>query len=149
MALADTSTRVTTPALDVIPDEILQLVLYFISPEENLRGAQLASRRFHRLANEPLLWRYHCRHAFVHWSPAHDITARLAGRVSEVDWKSLFIQRKKTNFYIAQEFDHVVATKLGRSGKYEQICLLGNDAKDFLMEQSHTSDDAEDVLARR
>ncbi|KAG7134557.1 hypothetical protein HYQ45_007528 [Verticillium longisporum] len=137
------------PTLEEIPDEIIHHILSFVSPENNLLRVQLLSRRLNTIANEPLLWRQHCRTAFTYWGPDHDFQAKLDGKVSDVDWKALFLVRKATNARISNLFDGILATKLGRVRRFEQICLLGYDAKDFLLEQCHTIDTADDVLARR
>ncbi|EEY23624.1 F-box domain-containing protein [Verticillium alfalfae VaMs.102] len=137
------------PTLEEIPDEIIHHILSYVSPENNLLSVQLLSRRLNTIANEPLLWRQHCRTSFKYWGPDHDFQAKLDGKVSDVDWKGLFLVRKATNARISNLFDGILATKLGRVRRFEQICLLGYDAKDFLLEQCHTIDTADDVLARR
>jgi F-box protein 21 len=45
--------------------------------------------------------------------------------------------------------DGVIATKLGQLKRMQGICEMGYDVKDYLLEQCHVDDDAEDVLARR
>ena len=137
------------PALEDIPDEILQHVVSYVSPRDNLARVQLTSRRLNRLANEPLLWKWHCQHTFAYWDPSHNFSAKLAGKVFDVDWKALFLLRKARESRISTLFDGILATQLGRARKFEQICLLGYDAKDYLLEQSRTIDTADDVLARR
>lgn len=137
------------PSLDQIPDEIIHHILTFVSPEDNLLCVQLLSRRLNTLANEPLLWRQHCQTSFAHWDPSHDLPAKLGAKVSDVDWKGLFLLRKARNARISNLFDGILATKFGRVKKFEQICRLGYDAKDFLLEQCRTIDSADDVLARR
>lgn len=137
------------PTLDQIPDEIIHHILSFVSPEDNLRNVQLLSRRLQLLANEPILWRQHCQTSFQYWNPAHDFSAKLRGRVSDVNWKSLYLLRKARNAQVSNLFDAILATKLGRARRFEQICRLGYDAKEFLVEQSRTIDTADDVLARR
>ncbi|KAL2752215.1 hypothetical protein ACRALDRAFT_1066266 [Sodiomyces alcalophilus JCM 7366] len=137
------------PRLDQIPDEIIHHILTFVSPEDNLLRVQLLSRRLNALANEPLLWRQHCRTSFAHWDPSHDLPGKLGAPVSDVDWKALFLLRKARNVHVANLFDSILATKFGRMEKFEQICRLGYDARDFLLEQCHTIDSADDVLARR
>ena len=137
------------PSIHVTPDEILRQILYFVSPDDNLSSIQPLSKRFYLLANEPLLWRYHCRFSFRYWHDDHGFHDKLQRKVSETDWKALYLVRKKRNARLALLLDSVLATKVGRLRKFEQICLLGYDAKDFLLEQCNTSDAAEDVLARR
>ncbi|ROT42735.1 F-box domain-containing protein [Sodiomyces alkalinus F11] len=137
------------PCLDQIPDEIIHHILTFVSPEDNLLRVQLFSRRLNALANDPILWRQHCRTSFAHWDPRHDLPAKLDADVASVDWKALFLLRKARNVHISNLFDGILSTKLGRVRKFEQICRLGYDAKDFLLEQCRTIDSADDVLARR
>jgi F-box protein 21 len=136
-------------ALDQMPDEIFQRLLYYVSPEDNLLNFQLLSRRLNRLANEPLLWRYHCRNSFKYWSPDHQFHEKLQDLVSVVNWKELFIIRRRRNTRTALLLDGILATKIGRLKKFEQICLLGYDAKDFLLDQCQAEDACIDVLARR
>lgn len=136
-------------ALDDVPDEILKHLLGYVSPEDNLLIVQLLSRRLNRLANEPLLWKSHCLNSFKYWNPDHDFRQKLEEPVKDVDWKSLYILRKQRTARIAHLFDGILATQVGRLHKFEQICTLGYDAKDFLLEQYHADDELEDVLARR
>lgn len=145
----DLSLVAKMPALEEVPDEILQHILSYISAHDNLKTVQLLSRRLNRLANEPLLWRQHCKRNFTYWNPSHNFPAKLAGRVSDVDWKALFLLRKARDAQISSLFDGMLSTQLGRARRFEQICLLGYDAKDFLLEQCRTIETADDVLARR
>lgn len=137
------------PSLDDVPDEIIRQILDFVSPDNNLACVQLLSKRFNHLANEPLLWRYHCRTSFHYWHSDHRFREKLEQKAPEVDWKALWTTRKRANVRIANLLDGILSTKVGRLKKLEQICLLGYDAKDFLLEQCHADDCAEDVLARR
>ncbi|KAF7561970.1 hypothetical protein G7046_g2148 [Stylonectria norvegica] len=134
---------------DQVPDEIIQQLLYYISPEDTLNHVLVLSRRLNRLAHEPLLWRYHCRSAFTFWSPEHGFQRTLRERASDVDWKRLYTLRRNRNVRISILLDEILATKVGRLKKFEEICRLGYDAKDFLLAQCKADDTAEDVLARR
>ncbi|KND93099.1 hypothetical protein TOPH_02113 [Tolypocladium ophioglossoides CBS 100239] len=136
-------------SLDRVPDEIIQHLLYYVSPRDNLRGLQLLSRRFHRLANEPLLWRLHCRDSFRYWHPDHGLRHKLRLKVAEVEWKRLFGLRTRQNSLVARLLDDIIATKVGRLKRFEAIARLGYDAKDFLLEQCRTDESADDYLARR
>ncbi|SPO01368.1 uncharacterized protein DNG_04044 [Cephalotrichum gorgonifer] len=139
----------TPPALGSFPNEIILHILYFLPPEDNLLAFQLLSSHLSRLANTPSLWRYHCSNSFKYWNPDHEFQRKLRAPVSEVDWKRLFLERKQRNERIALLFDGMLATRLGRMWKFEQVCHLGYDAKDFLVEQCHADESLEDVLARR
>jgi F-box protein 21 len=131
------------------PDEIIQHLLYYLSAEDNLSSVQLVSKRLHRLASENLLWRHHCQNAWKYWHPDHDYEQKLEALPSEVDWKHLFILRKRRNARISNLLDGILATRVGRVRKFEQICSLGYDAKDFLLEQCRVDESRDDVLARR
>ncbi|KAK3376009.1 hypothetical protein B0T24DRAFT_617763 [Lasiosphaeria ovina] len=137
------------PSLDIFPDEIIRHVLLFVSPEDTLQSIQLLSRRFYHIGNEALLWKSHCQNSFNYWHPDHRLSTKLAARASSVKWKELWITRKRKNTKVALLLDDILATKVGQLSKLKQICLLGYDAKDYLLEQCHTDDSADDVLARR
>ncbi|KAJ3468438.1 hypothetical protein MRS44_002503 [Fusarium solani] len=132
-----------------VPDEIIQHLLYYISPEDTLASFQLISHRLRRLANEPLLWRYHCQSNFKFWHPEHRFHQRLRDRAPATPWKKLFIIRKCRNAQINRLLDEILATKVGRLRRFEKVCRLGYDAKDFLLEQCDADDSIDDHLARR
>ncbi|KAL2024768.1 hypothetical protein VTK56DRAFT_5589 [Thermocarpiscus australiensis] len=136
-------------SLEDFPDEIIRHILFFLPPEDNLESFQLLSRRFHHLANESLLWRWHCQSSFRYWHPDHKFHEKLTARASSVDWRGLWIKRKRNNIKVARLLDGVLSTKVGQLKRLQQICELGYDAKDYLLEQCHVDDSAEDVLARR
>ncbi|KID62404.1 F-box protein, partial [Metarhizium hybridum] len=135
-------------SLDRVPDEIIQHLLHHVSPEDTLQCFQLLCHRSHRLANEGLLWRYHCRSTFRYWHPDHGFGQKLHAAVASVDWKRLFLLRARRNRTVSQLFDAILKTKVGRLRKIERICRLGYDAKDFLLVQCHAPESAPDVLAR-
>lgn len=132
-----------------IPDEIVRHILWYLPPEDTLLSFQLLSRRYHHIANEPLLWRWYCQKSFRYWHPRHRFHEKLAALASSVDWKGLWITRKQINKRIAQLLNEVLRTKVGQMRNLGQICEMGYDAKDYLLEQCHCDENAEDVLARR
>ena len=136
-------------SLDAFPDEIIRHILSFVSPEDTLSSIELLSHRFHHLTNEPLLWKHYCRASFTYWHPDHRLQEKLGARASSVEWKKLWLTRKRGNANVARLLDSVLTTKVGQSKKLQQICRLGYDAKDYLLEQSHCPDSADDALARR
>ncbi|KAH8887068.1 hypothetical protein GQ53DRAFT_827620 [Thozetella sp. PMI_491] len=136
-------------SLSVFPEDIIRVILRFLPPEDNLSAVPRLSRRFHLVANEPLLWRYYCCITWRYWDPAHAFREKLLLRASSVDWKALWILRRRTQAQVAGLFDDILATKAGQLGRFKQLCLKGYDAKDFLLDQCHTDDQAEDVLSRR
>ncbi|KAI1082609.1 hypothetical protein F5B20DRAFT_531966 [Whalleya microplaca] len=134
---------------DALPDELVHQILQYVSPDETLSKVAFLSRRFHRVAQEPLLWRRYCNDNFRYWNANHCIKYRLQSKVHDTDWKRLFILRRGRNAYIAKLIDGIVASRISRLQKIEQICQYGYDAKDYLLSQCNISDSAEDVLARR
>lgn len=136
-------------SLDQLPDDIIQHLLYCLSPGDTLSGFQLTCRRFALLSSEPLIWRYHCVNAFRYWHPGHEFPVKVRAPVAEVDWKGLFIFRRSRNCAISKIFDEILETKVCRFAKIGSIAELGYDAKDFLLEQTKCSEAADDVLARR
>lgn len=136
-------------SLEQVPDEVIQCLFYYVSPQDNLGGLQLASRRLHRLANERLLWRYQCRNSFTYWHPRHSFRHKLQRGGADVDWKHLFILRARQNRLVASLLDAITATKVGRLKRFETVARLGYDAKDFLLAQCQTDESAKDYLARR
>lgn len=131
------------------PDEIIRHVLLYVPPEDALLSIQLVSRRFFWLGNEPLLWKHHCRRSFTYWHPDHEFQWKLAERATSIKWKRLWVARKKTNIKVARLLDGVIETKVGQLKRIQQICHMGYDAKDYLLEQCHCDPSAEDFLARR
>lgn len=135
--------------LEQLPDEIVQHLLYYISPEDTLCGFQYLSHRFKRLANESLLWKYYCQSSFQFWHPEHDLQGKLKCRASDVDWRHLYLLRKARNDQVSYLLDGILASKVGRLRRFEEICQFGYDAKDFLLKQCHAHEDLPDVLSRR
>lgn len=136
-------------SLNEIPAELVRHVFLYVSPEDNLRAIQTLSRRLHKLADDTLLWRHYCRISYKYWAPEHDLARKLASPASYVDWKRLWLRRRHDNDQVAHLLDQILSTKVGRLWKFGQICRLGYDAKDYLLDQCHAGDDVEDVLARR
>lgn len=131
-----------------LPDEIVQQILFYISPEDTLH-VQNTSKRLTRLANEPLLWRHHCRTTFKYWDSKHRIRQKFSGNVGDVDWKKIYFYRRDVDFQTTQALDGILAGQIGRIEKFESISQFGYDAKDTLQRHCETGDGVEDVLARR
>ncbi|KAI1773755.1 hypothetical protein F4818DRAFT_421656 [Hypoxylon cercidicola] len=135
--------------IDSLPDEIVHHILLYVSPEETLSKIALLSKRFNRVAQEPLLWRFYCKASFKYWDSGHRFKERLAGNVRDTDWKRLFLVRLARNACIAHLVDGIITSRVGRLQKIEQVCQYGYDAKDYLLGQCQVPDSTEDVLARR
>lgn len=136
-------------SLEQMPDEIIGHLLYYLSPEDNLFGVQLVSRRFYRLVNAPLLWKYYCRTSLKYWSPHHRLEERLAAPAQRTNWKRLYIHRSGLNLQVSNTLDEVIRTKVHRGRGFETISQLGYDAKDVLLEHCQAPTTAEDWIARR
>lgn len=136
-------------SINSLPDEIVHQVLLYVSPEEILSKIALLSKRFNRIAQEPLLWRSYCEGNFKYWESGHRFRERLEDKVHETDWKQLFLLRLGRNDCIARLVNGIVASRVSRLQKIEQICQYGYDAKDYLLSQCRIPDSSEDVLARR
>ncbi|KAI0012370.1 hypothetical protein F4779DRAFT_568378 [Xylariaceae sp. FL0662B] len=134
---------------DALPDELVHHILQYVSPEETLTKVSLLSKRFHRIAQEPLLWRRYCKDNFKYWESSHRVKDKLQGKVHDTNWKRLFLVRRGRNAYIAKLIDSIVTSRLSRLQKMEQICVYGYDAKDYLLSQCAIDDSSEDFLARR
>ncbi len=136
-------------SLESLPDELVQHILQYVAPEDALRSFSLLSRRLHRIAQEPLLWRFYCRSSFKYWNSDHQFQEKLRGPVYRVNWKRLFLLRLCRNAHATLLLDAIVESRVSRLQRIEQICHYGYDAKDFLLTQCRVDDSAEDVLARR
>ena len=137
------------PSLTLFPEDIIRVILRFVSPEDNLGTVQLLSHRFKEAADDALLWRYHCYSSWRYWHPSHCFSEKLLQRASSVDWKALWLQRRRTQHEVGALLDGILATKVGQVRRFKQICLKGYDAKDFLLEQRRSRTDSDDGLARR
>ncbi|KAJ2984567.1 hypothetical protein NUW58_g5993 [Xylaria curta] len=136
-------------SLSSLPAELIHQILQYLSPEHTLTAIALVSRRFNDIANEPLLWRYYCQAYFRYWQAEHCFHDKVRGKVHDVDWKALYLLRLRCNNHIGNLIDGIVASRVSRLAKTEQICQYGYDAKDYLLTQCRVDESVEDVLARR
>jgi F-box protein 21 len=150
MTAASSMTRCAPlSALSDLPDEVLQHILFYVSPHDLVANVQRLSKRFDRLASEPLLWRHHCRANFTYWDSKHRIRQKFSGNVGDVDWKTLYLHRKRVASETAAILDSIIEGQVNRIQKFKLIADFGYDAKDTLLKHCRTSETAEDVLARR
>lgn len=138
-----------TVTLDSLPDELIHLLLHHLPPEDTLMSFALTSQRFHRLADEPLLWRHHCHSSFHYWDFSHEFPLQNTLPAPEVDWKGLFIIRKRRLTQAAALFSKIVTTRVDRLDNMERIAEMGYDVKEFLIEQYRAPDTHQDFLSRR
>ncbi|KKA26339.1 hypothetical protein TD95_004522 [Thielaviopsis punctulata] len=138
----------TTGFLD-LPNEIIHLILAYISPEDNLCNVQLVNRLLHFLASDNRLWKLHCS-SIGYWSPHHDIQNKMQARLDSVKWKRLYVLRKKRNHEAERLMSKAVESRQGRMLRLEQMSVLGPDVKDYLLDQIGLKiTKHEDALARQ
>jgi len=130
-------------------DELLLDIFSYVPPEDNLRSVQLVCKKFYTVANDQTIWRRNCDVSFNYWRDEQWFLEKFNQEGADVDWKELWLKRRRTNAHIGRIFDAILETKIGRLERFREICEHGYDAKDFLLEQIETVDDAEDLLARR
>ncbi|KAG9249169.1 Hemimethylated DNA-binding protein YccV like-domain-containing protein [Calycina marina] len=135
--------------LNVLPDEVLQHVLFYIPAQDIIENVQLACKRFHRLGSEPLLWRQYCKDSYQYWDSKHRIQQKFMGKVGDVDWKRLYLHRSNVSCKTSELLDDILNGQTNRIRKFDQIEEFGYDAKDTLLRHCKTSADAEDALSRR
>ncbi|KAI0409358.1 hypothetical protein F4802DRAFT_546302 [Xylaria palmicola] len=136
-------------SLDSLPVELIQQILQYLPPELVLTSVALVSRRLNSIAEEPLLWKFYCGASFRYWQAEHRIRDKLRAGLHDVDWKALYRLRWKRNCRIAHLIDGIVASRVSRLEKTEQICRYGYDAKDYLLSQCRVDESVDDFLARR
>lgn len=134
---------------DDLPDEVLQHVLYYLSPHDVLARIQRVSKRLNRLGSEPLLWRHHCRAEYKYWDSKHSMRRTYIGNVGDVDWQTIFVHRRKIDRETTRTLNSIIGGQTNRIQKFKAIADFGYDAKDSLLYHCHADEATEDVLARR
>jgi F-box protein 21 len=136
-------------SLTALPDEVLLHILTYIPPRDTVLNVQQVSKRFDRLGGEPLLWRYYCRVEFQYWDSKHQIRHKFSGNAGDTDWEKLYRHRTKVDSRTTKILNSILENQVDRITKFRSIGEFGYDAKDTLLRHCHTSENAEDVLARR
>ena len=139
--------RMMQVSLTHLPNEVILHILFYLPPD-CVPALQQVSQRFNDLA-QPLLWKYHCRTQFKHWSEEHCMREKLSDNASKVDWKLIFTKRHNIDRAVSRELDSILSSQLGRNEKIQRIACFGYDAKDTLLRHLNIGEEAEDVLARR
>lgn len=129
-------------------DEILLDIFAHVPPEDNARSLQLVCKKFYIVANDRTIWKRNCCTSFKYWRDKHWLYDEAAKERADVDWKALWLGRKRTDAHLGRLFDNILETKVGRLERFRDICMFGYDAKDFLLQQLQASS-PEDELARR
>ena len=139
----------TRPAFTDLPTEILEAIFLHLDPPSLIALSQ-SNRLIKQLTTDsPIIWRHLCRTTFTTWAPHHNIAAKLAGPLSAVNWRNLYIRKTRIEHETRRLLDHVLATQRNRIRCINDIAEFGYDAKETLLRECACPDDAEDVLARR
>lgn len=137
------------PAFTDLPTEILEAIFLHLDPRSLIALSQ-SNRLIKQLTTDsPIIWRHLCRISFTTWAPHHNIAAKFAGPLSDVNWRALYIRKTRIERETRQLLEHVVATQHERTRCINDIAEFGYDAKETLLRECACPDDAEDVLARR
>ncbi|KAL5606424.1 hypothetical protein BROUX41_002840 [Berkeleyomyces rouxiae] len=132
-----------------LPNELIQLIINFIPPEDNLRNVQRVNRLLHFLGSDPKIWRHHCS-LMRYWSPHHEFESKLKQGLSMVNWKKLYLLRRRRNAEAEHLLSSAIESRRGRMLRLEQVSVLGLDVKQYLLDQTSLNlIDRSDALARR
>jgi F-box protein 21 len=138
-----------SPSFTDLPTEILEAVFLHLDPRSLISASQTSRFIKQITADSPILWRHLCETQFRTWDARHDIATKLAGPLSDVDWRALYIQKTQIESRTRALLGHVVSTQHQRIRCINEIADFGYDAKEALLREKECPDDAEDVLARR
>lgn len=137
------------PSFTALPTEILESIFLHLDPRSLLSVSQTTKFIKKMTSDAPIVWRHFCCTYFKSWAPHHNIAAKLAGPLSDVDWRALFIQRIQIEKRTVSLLDSVLQTQQARIRSINEIADFGYDAKETLLRECACPEDAEDVLARR
>ncbi|RMZ70319.1 f-box domain-containing [Pyrenophora seminiperda CCB06] len=137
------------PSFTDLPTEILEAVFLNLDPRSLVSVSQ-TNKLIKRLTTDaPIVWRHLCKTQFKTWDSRHNIAAKFAAPLSDVDWRALYIRKHKIEHRTRELLNHVVTTQQERIRYINDIADFGYDAKEALLKECACPDDAEDVLARR
>jgi F-box protein 21 len=140
--------KMVESSLSRLPDEVLHIILRFTPPWSAL-ALERTSERFGNVVNEPLLWRFYCQTSFAFWDSRHEISSKFKCPASSVDWKRLYLSRRRIDVSTTETLNSILASQVGRIDKVHSIVEFGYDAKDTLLRHAHSGPDRDDYLARR
>lgn len=138
------------PQLLQLPDELLGVVICHIPTAADTAAFGLTCRRIRKVVCSSPVWKQHCVTTWQHWAPKHGLAAKLTKPPLQTDWRQLFLQRVDHDLEAALVFKDLVSTQQKRLHRMHEIAEKGHDVQDLLLNlRDRTSDEAEDVLARR
>lgn len=132
-----------------LPTEILEAIFLHLDPHSLISVSQTNKLIKQLTTDAPIIWRNLCLTRFKTWDARHNIATKIAGPLSDVDWRSLFISKTTIEQNTRTLLDHIISTQHERIRCINEIADFGYDAKETLLRECACSDDAEDVLARR
>lgn len=142
------TTTVGNSFLD-LPTETLEAIFLELDPRSLIHVSQTNKLLYQLTIDAPILWRHLCLTQFKTWDTRHKIATKAAGPLSDIDWRSLYMEKVKTEKRTRELLDHVVSTQHERLRCINEIADFGYDAKEMLLRECTCPDGAEDVLARR
>jgi F-box protein 21 len=132
-----------------LPTEILEAIFLSLDPRSLISASQ-TNKLIYQLTNDaPILWRHLCLTQFKTWDARHHIATKATGPLSNIDWRSLYIEKVKIEKRTLDLLDHIVSTQHERIKCINEIADFGYDAKETLLRECACPDNTEDVLARR
>lgn len=132
-----------------LPTEIIEAIALNLDARSLIAVSKTNRLVKHLTADSSIIWRRLCRTQFTTWDSRHNIYAKWAAPLSEVDWRRLYKERFNIEVRTKDLLDHIVSTQHQRIRCINEIADFGYDAKEALVREMECPDDAEDVLARR
>lgn len=132
-----------------LPNELLEAIILHLDPHSLVSVSQTSKSLKKLTTDAPIIWRNLCRTQFNEWDLRHNMTTKFSGPLSDVNWRSLYIYRVKTETRTRELLQHIVGTQQRRIKCINEIADYGYDARETLLKEYACPDDTEDVLARR
>jgi F-box protein 21 len=137
------------PSFTGLPTEILEAVFLNLDPR-SLASVSQTNKLIKELTTDaPIIWRHLCKTQFKTWDSRHNIVAKFAAPLSDVDWRALYMTKHTIERRTKHLLNRIVASQQGRIRCINDIAEFGYDAKETLLKECACPDDADDVLARR
>jgi F-box protein 21 len=137
------------PSFTDLPTEILEAIFLNLDPR-SLASVSQTNKLIKELSTDaPIIWRHLCKTQFRTWDSRHNIIAKFAAPLSDVDWRALYMTKHTIERRTKELLNRAVASQQGRIRCINDIAEFGYDAKETLLKECACPDDAEDVLARR
>ncbi|KAK6856629.1 hypothetical protein PG995_006816 [Apiospora arundinis] len=135
--------------IDRLPSEILLSIASYLPPADTL-AFSLTKKRHHNILGDSLRWRQRCLKTWRYWKAPNDKSTLVGKPPVAVSWRRLFEERRADEEIEKLVFERIVERQDYRFELMERLAIVGDNAKDFLLQfREHTPDDANDVLARR